>query len=48
MPVDIVDTGTLSSVPVNVLYSRLNATSRASSRYLEMSGVRKGSPGTST
>src|SRR5256712_2398796 len=48
MPVDIVDTGTPSSLPVNVRYSRLNATSRAPSRYLAINGVRNGSPGTST
>src|SRR5207302_7287451 len=48
IPVDIADTGTPSSVPVKVRYSRLNATSRAPSRYLAIIGVRPGSPGTST
>src|SRR5690348_5874172 len=48
MPVDIADTGTPSTVPVKVRYSRLNATSFAPSRCLAMSGVRNGSPGTST
>src|SRR5260370_5020060 len=48
IPVDIVDTFTPSSEPVNVLYSRLNATSRARSRYFAIIGVRPGSPGTST
>src|SRR5437016_10793256 len=48
MPDEIVETGTPSRLPVKVRYSRLNATSRAPSRYLATSGVRKGSPGTST
>src|ERR1700693_6337243 len=48
IPVDIVDTGTPSTVPVNVRYSRLNATSLAPSRCLATIGVRNGSPGTST
>src|SRR5579859_2376831 len=48
IPVDIVETGTPSTLPVNVRYSRLNATSRAPSRCLATIGVRKGSPGTST
>src|SRR5438128_2139104 len=48
MPVDIVDTFTPSSAPVKVRYSRLNATSRALSRYSAIFGVRNGSPGTST
>jgi len=48
MPDEIVETGTPSRLPVNVRYSRLNATSRASSRYLAIAGVRPGSPGTRT
>src|SRR5437870_4417916 len=48
MPVDIVDTFTPPSAPVKVRYSRLNATSRALSRYSAIFGVRNGSPGTST
>src|SRR5713226_6778422 len=48
MPDEIVETGTPSRLPVNVRYSRLKATSRASSRYLAIAGVRPGSPGTST
>src|SRR4029077_8864126 len=48
MPVDIADTVVPPSVPVKVRYSRLNATSRASSRYFAINGVRNGSPGTST
>ena len=48
MPEEIAETFTPSTVPVNVLYSRLKATSCAPSRYLAISGVRNGSPGTST
>jgi len=46
--VDMADTGTPSSDPVNVRYSRLKATSFAPSRYFAINGVRPGSPGTST
>ena len=48
IPDEIVETGTPSRLPVKVLYSRLNATSCASSRYLAIAGVRPGSPGTRT
>src|SRR5712692_919258 len=48
IPEEIVDTGTPSRLPVNVRYSRLNATSRALSKYLAIAGVRPGSPGTKT
>src|SRR6267143_2630625 len=48
IPDEMVETGTPSRLPVNVRYSRLNATSRAPSRYLAIKGVRPGSPGTRT
>ena len=48
IPDEMVETGTPKRLPVNVRYSRLNATSWALSRYLAIMGVRPGSPGIST
>ena len=45
MPVEQHETLMPSTVPVNVRYSRLNATSFASSKNDAMSGTRPGSPG---
>ena len=45
MPLETAETGTPLTLPVKVRYSRLKATSRASSSRFAMTAVRAGSPG---
>ena len=48
MPVEVTLTATPSSVPVQVVYSRLAATLAAPSRWAAMRSQRPGSPGSRT